>query len=401
MKINRRNFLKGALTTLFLTGLNLPAISQSNNKKNLIIITLRGGMDGMLAIPSLGDKNFESLRPNLIFDNHFKLNSDFSLHSKLSEFYELWKIEKSSFVHATSTFHKDGQHWEAQNLMENGGLFPFKESTGWLGRAMELKGLDTNMLYRNSDMPLLLRGKHVKDFYYPTIDYYPNRNVFKQLTASYKDNNEIELNEILKIIDNREKYPFRSKFSPFKSRFTLQNHEDYLKNFNDHTLHLAKKAALLMKEKEGPRVAVFEIEGFDAHRSYEKHWHSTDGLSKINTIVKELRKGLKKEFDNTLILTMTEFGRTVKENEESGTDHGWASAILMAGGLIKKSQVLSDWPGLSSKDLYADTKLKSTINSRSIYASAISNVFDLDFDIIRKKIFWDKDLVDYSSKLFI
>ena len=73
----------------------------------------------------------------------------------------------------------------------------------------------------------------------------------------------------------------------------------------------------------------------------------------------------------------------------------------MAGGLIKKNQVLSDWPGLLPKNLYQGTSLNSTINSRSIYASAISKVFDLDFGLIKKKIFWDKDLVDYSSRLFV
>ena len=394
MKINRRNFLKGTLTTLFFTGLNLPAISQSNNKKNLVIIMLRGGMDGMLAIPSLGDKNIESLRPNLISENHFKLNSEFSIHSNLSEFYELWELGKSSFVHATNSFYNYGNHWMGQNLMENGGLFPHKESTGWLGRAMELKGMDTNLLYKNSEMPLLLRGKPIKDFYYPPQENYPNKKVIRQLTANYEHNNEIVLDEILKLIDKRDRYPFNNKF-------TLQNHDDYLRKFNDQTLPLAKKAASLMKEKEGPRVAVFDIEGFDTHSNYEKNWYSTDGLSKINTIVKELRKGLKKEFDNTLILTMTEFGRTVKENDKLGTNHGWGSAILMAGGLIKKNQVLSDWPGLLQKNLYQGTSLKSTINSRSIYASALSKVFDLDFDLIKKKIFWDKDLVDYSSRLFV
>ena len=394
MKINRRNFLKGTLTTLFFTGLNLPAISQSNNKKNLVIIMLRGGMDGMLAIPSLGDKNIESLRPNLISENHFKLNSEFSIHSNLSEFYELWELGKSSFVHATNSFYNYGNHWMGQNLMENGGLFPHKESTGWLGRAMELKGMDTNLLYKNSEMPLLLRGKPIKDFYYPPQENYPNKKVIRQLTANYEHNNEIVLDEILKLIDKRDRYPFNNKF-------TLQNHDDYLRKFNDQTLPLAKKAASLMKEKEGPRVAVFDIEGFDTHSNYEKNWYSTDGLSKINTIVKELRKGLKKEFDNTLILTMTEFGRTVKENDKLGTNHGWGSAILIAGGLIKKNQVLSDWPGLLQKNLYQGTSLKSTINSRSIYASALSKVFDLDFDLIKKKIFWDKDLVDYSSRLFV
>ena len=91
----------------------------------------------------------------------------------------------------------------------------------------------------------------------------------------------------------------------------------------------------------------------------------------------------------------------MKENKNFGSDHGWGSVILMAGGLLKKNQVFCDWPGLASNNLHENTSLKSTINSRSIYASAISNVFDLDFDLIKKKVFLDNDLVDYSSKLFV
>jgi len=91
MKISRRNFLKGSLTTLFVAGFNLPIYASNNIKKNLVVISLRGGMDGLCALPAKNDKNFEKLRPDLILDKNLEINSDFVLHPSLSTFHELWK----------------------------------------------------------------------------------------------------------------------------------------------------------------------------------------------------------------------------------------------------------------------------------------------------------------------
>ena len=80
MKISRRNFLKGSATTLFLAGFNFPVFASSTRKKNLIVIMLRGGMDGLTAVPVLGDKNFEKSRKKILIENPIKLNSDFARH---------------------------------------------------------------------------------------------------------------------------------------------------------------------------------------------------------------------------------------------------------------------------------------------------------------------------------
>ena len=105
-------------------------------------------------------------------------------------------------------------------------------------------------------------------------------------------------------------------------------------------------------------------------------------------------------FNNTLVLTLTEFGRTIKQNSSNGTEHGYGSAILMAGGLVKKAQVHTDWPGLKKKELFEGRDLNSTIDSRAIYASAMSTVFDVDFKKITKEVFWGENLPNLSDKLF-
>ena len=156
-----------------------------------------------------------------------------------------------------------------------------------------------------------------------------------------------------------------------------------------------------MRDENGPSVAVFELGGFDTHAAQGTiDGLLADQLEDVNVLVKVLKDNLGDSFKNTLILTLTEFGRTIKQNGGNGTEHGWGSAILMAGGLIKKSQVFTDWPGLKKSDLFEARDLKSTIDARSVYMSAMSACFNLDPGKIRKDVFWNENLPDLSQKLF-
>jgi len=92
-------------------------------------------------------------------------------------------------------------------------------------------------------------------------------------------------------------------------------------------------------------------------------------------------------YNDTAIITVTEFGRTAFENGTQGTDHGWASSMILAGGLIKGKQVVSDWPGLSNRNLFEGRDLKMTIDARDIYAEVVKTVFDLDDDVISEHVF--------------
>jgi len=171
---------------------------------------------------------------------------------------------------------------------------------------------------------------------------------------------------------------------------------------SDESWVLATNAANELSKPDGPRVAVFEVDGFDTHAAQgATNGAHADCLSDYDNIVRSLKSSMTKEaFDNTLILTLTEFGRTIKQNSSNGTEHGYGSAVLMAGGLVKKAQVHADWPGLKKKELFEGRDLNSTIDARSIYASAMSTVFELDFKKIKNEVFWGENLQNLSDKLF-
>ena len=381
MKITRRDFLKTtALTSLYFAGFAGQSYANSGRKKNLVIIMLRGGMDGLCAIPIKGDKNFEKLRSKINLDRTLQLTSDFDLHPALKTFKNLWDQNQSAAVHATNIPYTGRSHFDGQNLMESGGKIPYQEKTGWLGRGMKIAGLTGNGLALALPMPLLIRGVPMNNNYFPVGHELPYPSTLKIIQEVYKEYGEKLLSENLEIIQTRE----------------LSN------TAYDSSWVLASNAANELSKANGPKVAVFEVDGFDTHAAQgSTNGAHADCLSDYDKIVKSLKSSMSKEaFDNTLILTLTEFGRTIKQNSSNGTEHGYGSAILMAGGLLKKAQVHTDWPGLKRKELFEGRDLNSTIDARSIYASAMSTVFDVDFERIQKEVFWGDNLKNYSYKLF-
>ena len=381
MKINRRDFLKTtALTSLYFAGFGAPTLASNSPKKNLIVIMLRGGMDGLCAIPIKGDKNFEKLRSKINLDRTLSLTSDFDLHPALKTFKRLWDENLSSAVHATNIPYTGRSHFDGQNLMESGGKVPYQEKTGWLGRGMKVAGLTGKGLALALPMPLLIRGVPMNNNYFPVGKRLPSRSTLSIIEQAYKEHDEKLLGENLKIIMSRG----------------LNN------TSSDDSWVLASNAGVELSKPNGPRVAVFEVDGFDTHAAQgATNGAHADCLSDYDRIVNGLKQSMSKEaFNNSLIVTLTEFGRTIKQNSGNGTEHGYGSAVLMAGGLVKRAQVHADWPGLKRKELFEGRDLNSTIDARSIYASAMSTVFDLDFKRIQKDVFWGENLQNLSDKLF-
>ena len=381
MKISRRNFLKtSALTSLYFAGFGIPSLANSKSKKNLVIIMLRGGMDGLCAIPIKGDKDFEKMRSKINLDRTLSLTSDFDLHPALETFKNLWDKNESAAVHATNIPYTGRSHFDGQNLMESGGKIPYQEKTGWLGRGMKIAGLSGNGLALALPMPLLIRGVPMNNNYFPVGHKLPYPTTLQIIQNAYKEYDEKLLYENLEIVRTRK----------------LSN------TSSDKAWILATNAGTELSRPDGPRVAVFEVDGFDTHAAQgATNGAHADCLSDYDSIVRSLKSSMTKDaFDNTLILTLTEFGRTIKQNSSNGTEHGYGSAILMAGGLLKKAQVYTDWPGLKRKELFEGRDLNSTIDARSIYASAMSTVFDVDFKRIQKEVFWGDELQNYSDRLF-
>jgi len=375
--INRRTFLTGSITVTLLGSPLFSALAEKRKKQNLVVISLRGGMDGLSAVPPT-DPILEKFRPDILVRKTLPLTSDFSLHPSLKNFHNAWKQGKAAIVHSSNIPYTMRSHFEGQDLMESGGHKPFAEHTGWLGRGMETAGLEG--LAIALPMPLILRSKANLDNYFPTKLSTPSPDIMKQVATTYPKDSHLR-----STIERVMMRPF-SMLSGTGSRKAFR---------------LASTAAKALSKSDGPRVAVFDINGFDTHAAQGgSNGEHADKLYNLDKIFGQLRENLGSTFENTLIVTLTEFGRKVEQNGGNGTEHGYGTAILMMGGLIKKAQVYADWPGLKHKNMFEGQDLNATIDARSIYCSAMATVFDTDFKKLNRHVFWNDPLENLQDKLF-
>ena len=379
LNLTRREFLKASGASLFLAGIPLPGFTQDKPPGTISVILLEGGMDGLTAVPPFGDPNLSKMRRGLTPENYLKLNSFFGLHPSFKYFAGLMAKNNASIVHATNFPYTNRSHFEGQNLMQGGGLNPFSETSGWLGRALDLARTPGRSM--SLDMPLVLRGMSENDNFYPA-NIRGSSDLMTQLIDSISMSHSREGSEVFKKV---------SKKSTQKDSIVPRN-----------PASLAKYAGKAMAQENGPLSSVIKVDQFDthAHQGSDEYGRHGKQLTLIDDIIAGYKEGLGDAWDRSIILTLTEFGRTVLENGTQGTEHGYGTAGLLAGGAISKSRVISNWPGLAKNEQFEQRDLMSTIDYRSVCAACIENALGLDHDLIAEKVFFTPELPRVYKNIF-
>ena len=361
--MKRRNFLKGSLGTLYMMASpNMAFPDVKLSEKRLLVVLLRGGLDGLAAVPPLADKNLSKIRKDVLVQGANDLDGFFGIHPNLKFLENEYHSGNAAFVHATSFPYTGRSHFDGQNIMETGSEQAYAVTSGWVGRAMNAAGFSS--LAVSLPIPIILRGNEVNSNYFPTNFSKATKKEYAEVEKMWKSDSQ--LNGMLKDISSR----------------------DTMKHGRGDTIDLVGYAASQMHKTNGPRVGLLEIDGFDTHalQGNEQGEHA-ELLEDLDNILRVFKERMGPLYDDTAIVTVTEFGRTAFENGTQGTDHGWASSMILAGGLVKGKQVVSDWPGLSKRNLFEDRDLTMTIDARDIYAEVIKTVFDLEDDVISEHVF--------------
>ena len=379
INLTRRQFLKASGASLFLAGIPLPGFTKDKPPGTISVILLEGGMDGLTAVPPFGDPNLSKMRKSLTPNNYLKLNSFFGLHPSFQYFGGLMAKNNASIVHATNFPYTKRSHFEGQNLMQGGGLSPFSETTGWLGRSLDFARVPGRSL--SLDMPLVLRGMSENDNFYPA-SIKSSSDLMTQLIDTISMAHQQEGSEVFKKI---------SKKSTQKDSIVPRD-----------PASLAKFAGKAMSQEGGPLSSVIKVSQFDTHANQGADEFSRHGklLKLVDEIIGGYKEGLGDAWDRSIILTLTEFGRTVLENGTWGTEHGYGSAGLLAGGAITKSRVISKWPGLAKNEQFEKRDLMSTIDYRSVCAACVENALGLDHDFIADKVFYTPKLPRVYDHIF-
>jgi uncharacterized protein (DUF1501 family) len=355
--MKRRTFL-GCGATLSLLGTQALA-ADSTSQRRLLVLLLRGGMDGLAAIPPLGDAQLRELRGNLVPPNTLPATDFFGVHPAIPTFARMLSDKEAVAIHAAGFNYRGRSHFEGQDIMQSGVEKPFASPSGWLGRGMQKAKVGTGMAI-SIPMPLILRGDPSAETEFPTW------------LAKPRDASLAPIGQRLGGAGAAA-----PAMSPTASPMEINQQMRSPKS-------LAHQAGLRMAREDGPMVGLIDFVGFDTHagQGSAEGLHA-ERLKMVDDVLSTYKTTMGERWKDTLVLTVTEFGRTAAENGTTGTDHGWGTCILAAGGLVKTSGVVSDWPGLAKAKLFENRDLVATMDAKAVYAEAMRSVFGLSLEQIQ------------------
>lgn len=384
--MDRRSFLRGA-TLIGCSAAAMPLFTPVTfaampGDARLVVIVLRGAMDGLDAVQPYGDPALRKLRTVLSAgpqNGAHDLDGFYAAHPALEPLMPLWQAGELAFAHAVSTPYRDKRsHFDGQDLLEAGigGNGPISNNQdGWLNRMLQtVPGAtsDTAWSVGNQEM-LILSGKSPISSWSPNADLAVSPQAQLLLERIYEDDMLFHAASSGAIAADARPGGMVEGMDGKRPSQAAQ---------------LGAYAGARLNEDA--RIASFSITGWDSHQRQEAVIRPA--LTELSDAILALKDELGGNWEKTVIMAVTEFGRAVRQNGTSGTDHGTGGAMLMAGGAIRGGKVHGDWPGLGEGQLFEDRDLMPTRDVRAYPAWAMAALFGIDRGRLGSTIFPGLDL---------
>ncbi len=384
--MKRRNFFKTSavasgtlLVPAFLQGFTSNVLTGSRTGKNLVVIQLSGGNDGLNTIIPFENDIYYQSRPQLAIPKKevLKVSADLGFHPALSPLRKLYDAGEMTIINSVGYPNPDRSHFRSMDIWQTASGSESVLSTGWLGRYLDNDCLDCvpyHALEVDEGLSLAMKGAQRNGFAMSNVDKIKKltRNRFLQTAGKTVHPTEDGLAYLYKTLtdtQNSAEY-LAEKAATHRSTITYPRH-DLAKNL--------KQIAELMTADTATKVYYVTLAGFDTHAGQKSKQQRL--LTQYAESVKAFTDDLKSNglFDDTLIMTFSEFGRRVKQNAGGGTDHGTASNVYLAGGKLKKAgfyNAPSDLSALQNGDLVHE------IDFRHIYATILEDWLEADAGVI-------------------
>jgi len=392
--MNRRYFLKSGGVALASFGLapsflQRVAFGQTDNslkrgrRKTLIAIFQRGAVDGLNMVSPYGERAYYDLRPSIAVaqpkagnaEALIDLDGFFGLHPSLAPLKPLWNSQRLAIVHAAGSPANTRSHFDAQDYMESATPDVKSTGDGWLNRYLQTKRDPQKNLIRavsfTQTMPRVLQGKaqalamsNLSDF---TIRAgRSSASVQGGFEAIYGQT----VNDLL-VGTGKETFAavnYLKEVNP--AQYQPENGAQYPRTpFGNSLLQIAQ----LIKAEVGLEIAFTDVGGWDTHvNEGGARGQLGNLLGQFGSAIAALYLDLGKRMDDVVILTMSEFGRTARENGNRGTDHGHANAMFVLGNAVRGGKVYGQWPGLKSDQLYEGRDLALTTDFRDVFGEVAS-----------------------------
>ncbi len=389
--MDRREFLKNAAfasCSLLLPQINMEAWaleskSPAKNGSKLVVVFLRGAVDGLSVVAPTADPLYYSLRPKIAIpkpgaeNGGLELDGDFALHPSLAPILPLWKKKKLAFVLNSGSPDPSRSHFDAQDYMESGVPGNKGASGGWLNRLLaQLPNNQSPVRAINigATTPRILSGPVSVATYAPSakrrmqpMDRPGVSSSFAQMYAGRSDALGKAFEQGMAARDE-----FNQAFEKSAQQEMVAADGGALpaNKFSGFGRQLGR----LMKEEPKVQVAFLALGGFDTHVNQgSSKGQLANQLSTVGKGLSELVAALDTSFENTLIMVVSEFGRTVKENGNGGTDHGHGNFIWLLGNGVNGGKLYGNWDGLAQKTLYEGRDLPVFTDFRNVLAGGIGN----------------------------
>jgi uncharacterized protein (DUF1501 family) len=361
-------------------------LAAAATERRFVLVVLRGALDGLAAVPPLGDPRYAERRGGLALNPAAcpRLDGFFALHPALAPLAPYWGEGHLAFVHAVGNGYRTRSHFDAQDLMESGLGAKTHLSDGWLARALvplQKKGGDRRLaLAVGGHVPLVLRGKLPVATWEPP-DMKPAAADFTLALARLYEADPLlgpAFAEGLRASSETAGVLGESGMAGKGGRGFGPN------GFRP----LAEAAGRLLAAPEGPRIAVLEMGGWDTHvQQGAETGRLARNLQGLAEGLDALAKASGAAWRQTVVVAVTEFGRTVAVNGSNGTDHGTASLALLMGGALRGGRVAGDWPGLDR--LQDDRDLRVATDGRAVLKGVLRDHLGLDAASLDRRVFPD------------
>jgi uncharacterized protein (DUF1501 family) len=371
------------------TALPNALLAKTGGAARLVVVVLRGALDGLAAVPPHGDRDYADLHRELAIaapgaaDGALALDNTFGLHPSFVFLHERYLAGELVVFHAVASPYRERSHFDGQNVLENGLTQPIGTADGWLNRALaSLPARSVGQWERavavSQNVPLILRGDvpvlSKSPFTTPDVD----EDLLARLADLYSKDEwfSARLSEAVQS-EPLADAPGMSAAQPGKPPAGA-----------GRVGSVARMAAALMRSDGGPEVAVIEATGWDTHANQGGSTGTlAQRLAGLDGALRALADGLGPLWPQTAVLVVTEFGRTAAVNGTRGTDHGTGGCAFLAGGAVRGGRVIADWPGLAHGALLENRDLRPTLDLRSIFKAVLGDHMRIDAGTLTTRVF--------------
>jgi uncharacterized protein (DUF1501 family) len=381
---SRRALLLGGAS--FAAWAYLPKFARAADGRDprLVVIILRGALDGLATVAPVGDPDYAALHGAIALSTDGPhaatvLDGFFALHPSMPELARMYKDKHAAVIHAVATPYRDRSHFDGQDVLESGFAGPGRVQSGWLNRALEALPRGERVMSAlavGPTTPLVLRGPA------PTVGWAPvtlpqaDDDTAMRLVELYQ-HRDVALASALSQGLQLEKAALGDDMKPKPGA-----------NGAAAMRQVARGAAKLMAADDGPRIGALAFDGWDTHANEGGPvGRLAQLLGGLDGALAEFESGLGAHWRDTVIVVATEFGRTARINGTEGTDHGTGTIALLAGGAVKGGRVISDWPTLRPASLYEGRDLAPTTDLRAVVKGVLLDHLGLAERVLAERVF--------------